>query len=230
MKRQGFFRRILAKIRREKKEEKKKAKPKAHAKAQHPLVKHGKKFKIDEKKLRHLEKKVSALAKKHNVPEKEIQEHVKKIEAKKVILKAHELPNLEELEKRVLLASGLPAEAPKGLKTIGAPAASKAEEVKAIAVELKKHRIITDFDRVLSAVQGEGKTSVRVLNLELGIEKKTIDECCAILEESGLIEMRYPAIGSPMIEAAGFEAKRKEELSKKKEEKKAAKKKAKGGR
>ena len=213
-KKSGFFSRIIAKIRREKKQEKRGKKPKKGAPF-HGYLKIKKKGGIDEKKLKRLEKKIGEVAKKHNVAQKEIEEHVKKIETRKVISKAHELPKLEEIEKKVLKAAEPPAEEAK-------PEAKK-EEVKAIALEIKKHRIVTDFDKILSTVQQKGKITMNELNKSLGIEKKRLEECCGILEESGLIELDYPALGSPKIESRDFGEKLAEEKKRRKEEKKKTK-------
>ncbi|GEM_PF-2584683 len=162
------------------------------------------------KKIKKLKEKVSSLAKKHNVSKEEIDEAHEKISTHDTIREKGSLPTLKEIEEKL--------QDTKTAESLG----GKKDEILGMIEEIKKHRIVTDFDRVYSTVQESQRIQVNRISAQLGIPKKRVEDCAQILESDRLIEMEYPAFGDPFLVLPGY----KEKLQKEKEKKK----KAKGGK
>ncbi|MBN2127538.1 MAG: hypothetical protein JW703_04060 [Candidatus Diapherotrites archaeon] len=96
---------------------------------------------------------------------------------------------------------------------------SDSSELKELAVKVKTHLIITDFDRINSLVKEKQKISLIAVAKQLNLTQKRIAECAHILEKTGLIEINYPAIGAPVLMIKNFNENQKELIKKKKEEK-----------
>lgn len=147
---------------------------------------------IDEDKLRELEEHIKALMKTYKIPEEEIEKEIRGIRTDHALEDAEKLINLMELEHRAQGLEGIQHEE------------EKREEAKAIIKEIKKHRIVTDFDRILQLVNERGRVKINDALRELGILPKRMDEVSEILEREGLVKIEYSAVGSAWISASGY--------------------------
>lgn len=82
-------------------------------------------------------------------------------------------------------------------KPLGGEQLQQTEKVKVIVEHAHKLRLVTDFDRVLEYVRGHGKASYSELSRELGMPLSSVDECCAVLQDEGEVEVIYPPLGTP---------------------------------
>ena len=156
----------------------------------HPL--HAKiKERVDAPRLERIEQKLDNLAEKHNVPEQEIQEHVEKVDVNKVLKSIDNLASMVELEKKSKQIEKLPV--------IVDPEhfghSKNKEEIKTIAMDIKKNRIITDVDKILSMAQEKKKLTHDDVK-SLGISQKNFNEYANILKQEGLVELNYSPLGS----------------------------------
>lgn len=142
---------------------------------------------IDEGKLKELEGHIRELMKTYNIPEGEIEKEIGGIRADHALEDAEKLIDLMELEHRAQGLEGTEHEE------------AKREEAKAVIKEIKKHRIVTDFDRILQLVNERGKIKTNDAIKELGIQPKRMDEVVEILEREGLVKIEYSAVGSAWI-------------------------------
>ena len=174
---------------------------------------------IDEGKLKGIEEKLETLMKRYNIPKEEIESKVEGLETAKIIDSFNKLISLLELEKKAEqeLNKVYRIQTVTGFKE----SAKKVDEIKGIATELKKHRIVTDFDRVLNLVDEESRISVGSAAELLEIPKKRVEECAEILEKDKLVELSYPPIGDAFIQVIDYKG-RKKLLDKKKKEKTSA--------
>ena len=145
--------------------------------------------------------------KKYNIPSEEIESKVEGMETAKLIDSFNKLISLLELEKKAEQELNRVYRIPTvtGFKE----SAKKVEEIKGIATELKKHRIITDFDRVLTLVDDEGRISIGEAAKRLEISKKRVEECAEILEKDKLIEISYPPIGDAFVQVIDYKNRKK---------------------
>ena len=170
---------------------------------------------IDEGKLKSIEEKLELLMRKYNIPSEEIESKVEGMETAKLIDSFNKLISLLELEKKAEqeLNKVYRIQTVTGFKE----SAKKVEEIKGIATELKKHRIITDFDRVLTLVDDEGRINTGNAAEQLAVPKKRIEECAEILEKDKLIELSYPPIGDAFMQIIDYKDRKKFFEKKKKE-------------
>ncbi|MFH1225255.1 MAG: hypothetical protein V1676_05625 [Candidatus Diapherotrites archaeon] len=161
--------------------------------------------KIDSERLAELEKKINALLKAHKISESDLGEKAGEMDTSKVIESFNKLIDLVELEKRAKRA-GVLQEPTNTLEVsaVGLGSPKKVEALKGIAIDLKKHRIVTDFDRVLSLIKEKKKMGLIEVAATLGIDKKWAEECCEILEQSGLVEIVYPPFGKAGVRLSGY--------------------------
>lgn len=157
--------------------------------------------KINESRLLEIEEKIDRLMKTYNVPQTEIERRIEDIDTTKVIDSFNKLINLIELEHK---AKEIEASKPVGMPKAFTETAKEVEKIKGMAIELKKHRIVTDFDRIISLVNKRGKIKLGEIAKNLNISKKRAEECCNLLEEEGLVEIEYPAIGDVWVEVKDY--------------------------
>ncbi len=81
---------------------------------------------------------------------------------------------------------------------------SNSPDFKSVAVEVKKHVIVTDFDRINSLVKEKQKISLNSVAKQLKLSPKRVAECANVLEKSGLIVIDYPTIGAPQLLVKNF--------------------------
>jgi hypothetical protein len=136
-----------------------------------------------------LNKKVDDLIKESIHSEQEIHENA--LNESKKFNELHKM-NLLETEKKLLMLS------------------SNSKELKSVAVELKKHVIVTDFDRINSLVKEKQKISLNEVAKKLKLIPIRVAECANVLEKAGLIEIEYPALGAPKLIIKGFKEKEQE--------------------
>ena len=130
----------------------------------------------------------------------------------RIIQDFDKLINLIELEKR---AKKFSEETHMESSRIELPRMKrKQNEIKAIAKEIKKYRIVTDFDRVLSYVREKGKVSESMAIKDLKMAGKQFKECRNILDKSELIKVVYPPIGGLWLMDINYKAKKKEKKKK----------------
>jgi len=164
------------------------------------------KGKVDEEKLKSIEEKVKDLAQKYNISKEEIEKDVQKLDTGKLLSNFDRLIGLLELEHK---AHTLLKEAPLELDKAFVGDVKK-EEVKGIIKEIKKYRIVTDYDKILNYVNEKGVVKKRELIKELEIKDFMVKQCCETLESSGLIRMEYPPIGDTKIISISAEEEKKE--------------------
>ena len=171
----------------------------------HNIIEHKAKGKIDRKKLEQLESKVGTLSTKYNIPAEEIEKGLQGSDTKTLLKSFSRMISLLELEHKAKLAEkGIKEESTvKDLARYGISKEIKSE-VKGVAVELKKHRIITDFDRILSLVHLEGRVKLGEISKKEKIERNRVLECAEVLETSGLVNIVYPTIGDPFIQLKDY--------------------------
>ena len=58
---------------------------------------------------------------------------------------------------------------------------------------------MTDFDSIEEFIKSKNKTSAAEISEELKIPKKRVLRVALVLEKAGLVEVSYPAVGSPKI-------------------------------
>jgi len=80
--------------------------------------------------------------------------------------------------------------------------------------DVKKYK--TDIDRLLSLVHTSKSVSMDKIPNILGIDIVQVEELAKTLEKSGLIEVHYPAMGSPLLRTKGFAKKDDKDKIKKK--------------
>ncbi|MEW6295539.1 MAG: hypothetical protein AB1467_04570 [Candidatus Diapherotrites archaeon] len=161
--------------------------------------------KVDEEKLKSIEEKVKVLAEKYNISKEEIERNVQKLDTTKLLTNFDKLISLLELEHKAHTVKEAPLELDKAF--VGEV---KKEEVKGTLKEIKKYRIVTDYDKILNYVNEKGIVKKGELGKELGIKDSAVKQCCETLEESGLIRIEYPPLGDAKIVSVSFEEKKKE--------------------
>ncbi len=180
--------------------------PAGRSKLERMLAEHPK---LAEEELQEAERKVRGLAEAHGV-EAEPLSHEEK---KQIIHEIHTLPGGEELaEKAESLAreSGIPKTVsyiPRQEKSAGDEGIDfreladlkKKTEIKAVIKDIEKHRIITDFDKILNYLRAHKKAKIAEMAQALGIDRNRIMENLKTLEDSQLVEIMYPPIGAPII-------------------------------
>ncbi len=164
--------------------------------------------KINEKKLLELEDKINYLIGKYNISENEVERRLQNTGPADLVESMGKLASLMELEMRTK-AQLEKAEKIQTAFPVKEPG-KQAEEVIGIATEIKKHRIVTDFDRVMGLVKERGRVKFGQVAKELGIPIKRVDECCRLLQEEKQIEISYPPIGDPA--AMSMDYRQREEL------------------
>lgn len=165
----------------------------------------------DEERLLGLEKNVEKLMQKFNLSEAEVERRMAGIDSSKTIESFDKLVGLIELEQKTqrLIQEQLELEREKKARReekvdfgkdfgSGTPERRK-EEVKAVVEEIAKHRIVTDFDKLLDLVQSKGKVKYAQAAKDLKISDSKMKECLSVLEENQLVHVEYPPIGSPVI-------------------------------
>jgi len=69
------------------------------------------------------------------------------------------------------------------------------EMIKEMAEKINKNNKLTDFDRVLNAIQKYGSVEAAKLRKELNIPEKQFSICYSILQKNGEINVEYPLVG-----------------------------------
>lgn len=59
--------------------------------------------------------------------------------------------------------------------------------------------IVTNFDRILDIVKLQKNIKLDELTKRIGMPEEKVAEELQTLEDNGLIEVRYPAFGEPII-------------------------------
>ncbi len=167
--------------------------------------------KINEEKLLELEKRINDLMKKYDISEGEIEERLGNVSTSDLLESINKLISIIELERKTKLKES-EEQQPKKIATamrVTEPVKIKQqsiEEIKGIATEIKKHRLITDFDKVVNFIAEKGKAKISEISKETGINKKKVEECCKVLEKEKQIDLVYPAIGEPIARIKNYEA------------------------
>ncbi len=168
---------------------------------------------VKNEELKKVEQKVSGLMNKYNIPESEISREIQKIDKGNLVEGMDKVIDLIEMEQKthqmmqqLLDKKGKASEGGmvKGVAEAGMPK-KPVKEVKALALEVHKQRIITDFDRILEYVNENKKTGVTQLAKELNMEKQQVAEYAAILSDKHLLELKYPAFGELQLVAKKIE-------------------------
>jgi len=179
------------------------------------IVKTKTSLKPDYSKLAELRKILSQIVEHKSVKTAEVEKHIKKVKPRNVINSTKKPKSLKHLEKKVLSIH-------KKLKTTKRSKlpAKEMKEIKKVAKELKKHEIITDFDRVMDYVKKNKRAKVIKIAKELKIYQKRVEDCAHILEENDLIEIEYPLIGDISLKLKGYKPPKKNKIKNKKNRKK----------
>ncbi|MFH1545650.1 MAG: hypothetical protein ABIE23_06225 [archaeon] len=171
--------------------------------------------KVGETRLKKMEKKAEKLMSKYHIPEEEMEEAISKLGTKKLLADFDKLINLMELEHKTHeLVEVVKPEKEKSY--IGSARPAVKEEVKGVIRDIRKYRIITAFDKILSLVNQKGIAREKELVRELGMKKERVMECCEILKENGLLKIEYPPIGDTKIISKNYVPKKEKKKEKKK--------------
>ena len=154
--------------------------------------------KIDEEKLINVEGRLSNLMEKHNISEEDIEREMRKQAPHKVVGSVDKLVDMLELEKKANSAEKI-----ETAMKVSSPI-KRIKEIKGIATDVKKHRIITDFDKVLMYILEKGKEDFGKIAKKVGMSRSRVDECCVILQKEGQIEIVYPTIGDPIAQTLDY--------------------------
>jgi len=73
------------------------------------------------------------------------------------------------------------------------------EKMKAVLKEIKGKSIVTNYDKIVLFVKSMEKVKLNEISEELDIDKDQVLSYLDPLEQNGLIEIHYPAIGQPTI-------------------------------
>lgn len=169
----------------------------------HKIIEERTRGKIDDKKLRELESRIDNLVSKYNIHPSEIEKEVAEIDTKKLLGSYDKLVSLLELEYRTKLAesTSAPDFGTSTIKEFTKEGISKSikNEVRGVAINLKKHRIITDFDRLFSLITSEGRVRLDIAAKKLEMDKGAVLNCAEVLEDDCLVNIVYPTIGDPFI-------------------------------
>jgi len=186
--------------------------------------------KSEEERIARLEERMESLMQKHNVSSSEVKREAMAIDAPSVVGSFNKLIGLLESKYEGTSRGGyggragrepLPITTALGMDAMLQRSATE----KSTPTELKKKRIVTDFDRTLSLVTEREKVRINEIASELNIAPSRVEECCDILERGNLIEIHYPAIGKPYVQIANYaelKAARKEKEKDEKPKKKGA--------
>ncbi|MFH0714516.1 MAG: hypothetical protein V1847_01695, partial [Candidatus Diapherotrites archaeon] len=164
---------------------------------------------VDQQKLKKVESQVTDLMDKYKIPENEVLEEIKKIDKGHLLEGMDKVVGLIEMEQKThqmmqeLLSQKRKASEggmTKGVSEAGIPK-KPAKEIKALALEVHKQRIITDFDRILEFVNKTKSIKLSALASELNMDKKQVLEYSTILSEKKLLEMKYPPFGEATLKS-----------------------------
>lgn len=64
---------------------------------------------------------------------------------------------------------------------------------------LNERAIVTNYDRILDMVQLNKSMKLDEISKKMNLSEETVAEELQTLEDNGLIEVRYPAFGEPII-------------------------------
>ncbi|MEK6941255.1 MAG: hypothetical protein AABW85_00135 [archaeon] len=156
------------------------------------------------KQLSGIEKMWQQVTSHKSLKQKEIQKHTEQVKPRQVFGSKQKLASLKTLQKQA-------KEIHKTLKeTKQEPLPQEhMDKIKQVAAEITKHRITTDFDRVMFYVQENTRAKSDEVAKALLIDKKKVEECAKILEENGLIEIEYPIMGDIALQENGYREKMK---------------------
>ncbi|MBU1939669.1 hypothetical protein KKH30_02825, partial [Candidatus Micrarchaeota archaeon] len=169
--------------------------------------------KSEEERIAGLEERMTALMQKHNVSSNEVKREAMAIDAPSVVGSFNKLIGLLESKYegtsggmyRGGRGGGAGRESLPNTTSLGMDAMLKRQAAEtATPTDLKKKRIVTDFDRTLSLVTEREKIRISEIASELNISSGRVEECCDILERGNLIEIHYPAIGKPYVQVANY--------------------------
>ncbi|MFH1391218.1 MAG: hypothetical protein ABIH20_02810 [Candidatus Diapherotrites archaeon] len=152
--------------------------------------------KIDEQKLGELEGKVERLMKQYNISENEIEKKLGNTETGDLVASVNKLVSILELEKKA--NQTLNPEKIETAMRFTTPMKKK-EEVKGIVTEIKKQRIVTDFDKVLNYISKNEEAKMGKIAKELNIPRKRVEECCNLLEKEKQVLLLYSPIGDAVV-------------------------------
>jgi len=152
-------------------------------------------------KIKEIKSKAAEIAKKLNMPQSKIEEE---ISHKEILKDFDKLLNLIELEKKAKETIGS-IKKTEELPLVHVGLKEKKEEIKTILEEIKKHEIITKIDFLLSMVKHDGIVSGMKAAKEIGIPYKQVVQFAEMLEQEGLIKVKYPLIGSIKLIDPEFE-------------------------
>ncbi len=175
---------------------------------------------ISKKQVDEVEQKLSNLVKKYNIPKQTMEAHIKTLDSNRLLSDFHKLINLIETKKG-LKTNGIIKPA-TGFDINAGVISKKKERLVGKEKEIRRARIETSFDRVLTLVQLKGIINVKDAAQQLGMKKKELQDCAEILERSNLIKLNYPPIGPIKLIYPDYlkwkiaEKKKKREMKKKK--------------
>lgn len=169
---------------------------------------------INEKRLIQLENKIEELLRKYNIPKKEIAEDILGIDKDKIISDLDKLINLIELEHGTKKLESQTIKPEKIETAVPKEFEKRREEVKAIATEITRHRIITELDKILEIVKQKGKTTDLEIAKTLNASKKQVAEWVAVLEENKLVKLNYPPFGGLVVMDVNYVRPKKERVKK----------------
>ncbi len=172
--------------------------------------------KINDKKLQELEGKVDALMEKYGIPEKEIEKKIWKISTSDVMESISRLANIIELEKKTRQSEKQAERISTAIPVTESQASKPLQEIVGIATEIQKHRLVTDFDKIVVFITEKGSAKFGEISKQLGIPREKVEECCKLLKDEGQIEVVYPAFGEQVAQTLDYRERMELEKLKKK--------------
>src|SRR3989338_7711035 len=175
-----------------------------HSKLERMLAEHPK---LSEAELREAEEKVLRAAEAHEVEPEPLTEE----ERKGVLGELHSLSEGKEITEKagqltdeVKKNSYHPAKEKTQTESEGIDFRElsnlkKKEEIKSVMKDIERHRIVTDYDKILNYLRAHNKAKILEMANALHVERTQIMEHVKTLEDSGLIEIVYPPIGAPIV-------------------------------
>ncbi len=176
--------------------------------------KHAPNISPDEMKL--AESKISKAMEKYNMNQNEMSRQISRIGADRVVRDFDKLIGMIERDRegdQTARREVIP-EMPKTAME------QKEEKKKTVSKDIKELDVVTDYDKILKLVKEKGSITAKNAAKELGIKMDGFTKCCQVLEDSRLIKLEYPAIGSVKIVDIDYDPKKKEENKDKGEEEK----------
>jgi CBS domain-containing protein len=76
---------------------------------------------------------------------------------------------------------------------------TKTDLVKGKSKEEIKEMVFTKVDDMMAILERKGRETFKSLSIQLEVPESLVENWCKVLEDHGLVEIEYPAIGNPSV-------------------------------